>query len=202
MYPSISIIENKETILSENTVSKINYLLMTSYFIIPGLGNSDENHWQTHFENSGENFIRINQKSWDEPACEDWILNIENSISAYEPSEVVLVAHSLGCTAVAHWARRFQKYIKGALLVAPSDIENPVYTFPMNGFTPIPLEKLPFKSIVVASSNDIWVSEERALFFANAWGSEFICIGEAGHINVAGGYGEWFAGLELLKQFE
>jgi predicted alpha/beta hydrolase family esterase len=175
---------------------------MTTYFLIPGLGNSDQNHWQTHFENSGENFVRINQKSWDEPHCADWIHNIENAIANYQPSKVVLVAHSLGCTAVAQWATRFPRTIKGALLVAPSDIENPVYTFPMTGFTPIPLEKLPFKSIVVASSNDIWVSEERAKFFAEAWGSEFIGIGEAGHINVAGGFGEWPAGIDLLKRFE
>lgn len=202
MHPSISIIENEETILSENTVSKINYLSMTSYFIIPGLGNSDENHWQTHFENSGKNFVRIDQKSWDEPDCEDWTQNIENSISGLEPLEVVLIAHSLGCTAVAHWAKRFPKTIKGALLVAPSDIDNPVYTFPMTGFTLIPREKLPFKSIVVASSNDIWVSQVRAKFFADAWGSDYINIGEAGHINVAGGYGEWSFGLELLKRFD
>jgi uncharacterized protein len=175
---------------------------MTTYFIIPGLGNSDENHWQTHFENSGENFVRIMQKSWDEPDCEDWVLNIENAISGYEPSEVVLVAHSLGCTAVAQWAKRFPKAIKGALLVAPSDIENPVYTFPMTGFTPIPTEKLPFKSIVVLSTNDIWVSEERARYFAETWGSEFINIGEAGHINVSAGYGEWPFGLELLRKFD
>lgn len=175
---------------------------MTTYFIIPGLGNSDENHWQTHFESSGENFIRINQKSWDEPDCKDWIQNIDNAISGYEASDVVLVAHSLGCTAVAQWAKRFPKAIKGALLVAPSDIDNPVYTFQMTGFTPIPLEKLLFKSIVVTSSNDVWVSEERARFFAEAWGSEFIEIGEAGHINVAGGYGEWPFALDLLKRFE
>jgi len=173
---------------------------MTTYFIIPGLGNSDENHWQTHFENSGENFIRINQKSWDEPDGEDWIQNIEQAVLAHEPSSVVLIAHSLGCTAVAQWAKHFPKAIKGALLVAPSDIENPVYKFPMTGFTPIPLEKLPFKSIVVASSNDVWVSEDRAKFFADAWGSEYVNIGKAGHINVASGYGEWPSGLELLKK--
>jgi len=69
---------------------------MATYFIIPGLGNSDENHWQTHFENSGENFIRINQKSWDEPDCEDWVLNIEKAVSTYEPSNVVLIAHMFG----------------------------------------------------------------------------------------------------------
>lgn len=173
-----------------------------TYFIIPGLGNSDENHWQTHFENSGKNFIRINQKNRDEPDCEDWIANIEKAMVFLEPSTVVLIAHSMGCTAVAQWAKRYKKSIKGALLVAPSDIENPVYTFSMTGFSPIPIEKLPFKSIVVASSNDVWVSETRAKFFADTWGSEYLNIGEAGHINVAGGYGEWQAGLESLNSFD
>ena len=92
---------------------------MTTSFIIPGLGNSDENHWQTHFENSGENFIRINQKSWDEPDCEDWIQNIEKAISAYEPSDVVLIAHSMGCTAVAQWAKLGLKPAVGGKFGAP-----------------------------------------------------------------------------------
>jgi predicted alpha/beta hydrolase family esterase len=90
--------------------------------------------------------------------------------------------------------------IKGALLVAPSDIEAPAYTFKAEGFAPIPLERLPFPTIVVASSNDVWVSLERARFFADAWGSEFLNIGEAGHINAASGHGEWREGMDILKR--
>jgi predicted alpha/beta hydrolase family esterase len=40
---------------------------MTNNFIIPGLGNSGPEHWQTYFENSAENFLRINQQEWDAP---------------------------------------------------------------------------------------------------------------------------------------
>ena len=58
-----------------------------------------------------------------------------------------------------------------------------------------------FKSIVVTSSNDEWVTLERAEFFAENWGSEFINIGNAGHINAASGFGEWPKGLEILKKF-
>lgn len=173
---------------------------MTNYLIVPGLGNSDSDHWQTYFENSAPNFTRIQQSDWDTPACEDWIKNIDDMVTSFEPSSIVLIGHSLGCSAIAHWAVKYKREIKGAMLVAPSDLEAPNYTFPTKGFSPIPLEKLAFNSIVVASSNDIWVSLDRAKYFASSWGSEFINIGEAGHINVASGHTNWEVGLMILKR--
>jgi len=173
---------------------------MTNYFNIPGLGNSGPDHWQTHFENSGNNFCRINQEEWDAPASKDWIEKIESTLSEYDLSTVILIGHSLGCTAIANWAKKYKKVIKGALLVAPSDLEAPRYNFPTVGFDRVPLDKINFKTIVVASSNDEWVSLERAQFFAAHWASEFINIGEAGHINAVSGFGEWPEGLEILKR--
>lgn len=172
---------------------------MTHYFIIPGLGDSGPEHWQTYFEKTLPNALRIQQKEWDAPDCQDWLEAIEAALQGYDLTQVVLIAHSLGCATVAHWAKRYGHTIKGALLVAPSDIEQPVYTFPSTGFTPIPLEPLGFKSIVVTSSNDEWVGLERARFFADRWGSEFINIGDAGHINAQSGYGEWKEGLGILE---
>jgi predicted alpha/beta hydrolase family esterase len=173
---------------------------MTNYFIVPGLGNSGPAHWQTYFEKNGDNFTRINQREWDTPDCKEWIETIDKAINGFEPSTVVLIAHSLGCTAVAHWANKYKRIIKGAMLVAPSDIESPVYTFEATGFAPIPLEKINFKTIVVASTNDHWVSFERAKYFASKWDSELISIGDAGHINADAGYGEWKEGLEILRR--
>jgi predicted alpha/beta hydrolase family esterase len=172
---------------------------MTNYFILPGLGNSGPQHWQTHFEHSGANFHRINQQEWDAPVCDDWINTIDATLSNYDLSTIVLIGHSLGCVTIAHWAARFNKIIKGAMLVAPSDIENPVYTFPAVGFAPIPQQKIHFKTIVVASTDDPWVSIERANFFADNWGSQLINIGNAGHINADAGFGKWDEGLEILK---
>jgi uncharacterized protein len=173
---------------------------MLTYFIIPGLGNSGPEHWQTFFEQSGDNFKRIQQEDWDSPKCEDWVETIEKELNGYDLSEVVLIGHSLGCSTIAHWAAKHKKQIKGALLVAPSDLEAPQYTFPASGFAPIPLKKMNFRTIVVASADDIWVSIERAEFFAESWGSEFINIGNAGHINAASGHTNWTEGLELLKK--
>lgn len=175
---------------------------MTNYFIIPGLGNSGTFHWQTYFENSGANFRRIHQQEWDAPDCEEWVSAIDAALTHYDPATVVLIGHSLGCVTIAHWAKKYQQKIKGALLVAPSDIEAPVYAFPATGFAPIPLDKIGFKTIVVASSNDVWVSPERAQFFATHWGSTLVNIGDAGHINAASGHYEWLQGLELLKNFD
>ncbi len=174
---------------------------MTQYFIIPGLGNSGPEHWQSYFERSGSHFIRVNQQEWDAPSCEDWINTLDHTLSQYDLSNAVLIGHSLGCLTIVHWANRFKKKIKGALLVAPSDPEADVYTFPAKGFIPVPLNVLPFDSIVVASANDVWVTIERAEYFAESWGSEFINIGDAGHINVASGHTNWTEGLKFLEKF-
>jgi uncharacterized protein len=173
---------------------------MENYFIIPGLGNSGPEHWQTYFEKSGKNFQRINQQDWKSPNCIDWIRTIDNVLLNYDLSKIILIGHSLGCAAIVHWASLHNKVIKGVLLVAPSDLETPQYKiFPAKGFSPIPKQKINFKTIVVASSDDIWVSIDRAKYFADCWGSEFINIGKAGHINAESGYGQWIKGLEILK---
>ncbi len=172
---------------------------MTNYFIVPGLGNSGEQHWQSFFESTGDNFKRIQQQEWDAPDRADWVATVDKAISGYDPATVVLVGHSLGCLTIAHWAVQYGKKIKGALLVAPSDFEAPQYTFPATGFAPVPKEKINFPTIIVASTNDQWISLGRAQFFADNWGSEFINVGEAGHINTASGHYQWHEGLAILK---
>lgn len=167
----------------------------------PGLGNSGPAHWQSLWEKQF-NFARIEQQDWETPVCTDWITTLNNYVQQYEPGSVILVGHSLACTAIAHWAKQYNVQIKGALLVAPSDTEAGTYPPGTAGFTPVPLIKLPFKSIVVASSNDYYVTAERAALFAQSWGSELVNIGDAGHINVASGFGEWPRGLDLLKQLD
>ncbi len=175
---------------------------MTNYLIVPGLGNSGPEHWQTYFQNSASNFYRVEQLEWEAPNCEEWIDTIDKKVLEFDISTVILVGHSLGCSTIAHWVAKYKRKIKGAFLVAPSDLEAPIYNFPTTGFLPIPLETIDFKTIVVASSNDIWVTLERAKYFAENWGSQFIPIGNSGHINVASGHTNWEVGLEILKTLE
>ena len=172
---------------------------MNNYFIVPGLGNSGPEHWQTFLENSGSNFKRIEQQEWDAPECSDWIDCIEQALTGYDLTTVILIGHSLGCAAIVHWAARYGKLIKGAMLVAPSDIEGAQYTFPAKGFAPLPMGRMPFNTLMIVSSNDPWVSLERAKYFADNWGSSLVNIGQAGHINVASGHHRWEEGLVFLQ---
>ncbi len=59
---------------------------------------------------------------------------------------------------------------------------------------------LPFPSIVVGSSDDPWVSIERAHSMAVDWGSLFVDVGEQGHLNAASGIGWWREGQALLDR--
>ena len=87
--------------------------MMNNYFIVPGLGNSGPEHWQTFFEKTGDNFQRIIQQEWDAPNCNDWVTTIDKAITGYDPATVILIGHSLGCTTIAHWSNRYNKKIKG-----------------------------------------------------------------------------------------
>lgn len=63
----------------------------------------------------------------------------------------------------------------------------------------LPQSLLPFPSLLVASSNDPYMSESRATLWAERWGSEQVTLQGAGHINVKAGFEEWPLGLELLE---
>jgi uncharacterized protein len=167
---------------------------------VPGLWNSGPEHWQTYWERLLPDCVRIQQRDWEAPVCDEWIATIEAGVKAAKPP-VVLTAHSMACVTVAHWAEKYGgQGIIGALLVGPSDVEAPTYPKEPKGFSPVPLKRLPFRSILVASEDDEWVSMARAKSFADAWGSRFVNIGRAGHINSDSKMGEWPQGQNLLRE--
>jgi uncharacterized protein len=168
---------------------------------LPGLWNSGPQHWQTLWEKKQARWQRIAHRDWNTPRCDEWVADLDAQVAACERPPV-LAAHSLSCTLVAKWAALGAAHkVAGAFLVAPSDVEAPSYPKEPVGFGPMPMARLPFPSIVVASSDDEYVSIERARLFALAWGSQFVEIGKAGHINGASGYGAWPEGEKMLKEF-
>lgn len=171
------------------------------YLNVPGLSNSGVKHWQTIWEQLyPTNFKRVRQKNWFHPEKDEWVPTLAKSIINIS-SPVILVAHSLGCITVAHWANQFDSsMVKGALLVAPADVEKSGHEC-FKTFCPVPLAKLPFPSIVVASTDDPYISMERSAKWAAYWGSRFICIGDKGHINAQSGLHDWQEGLSFLKLF-
>jgi len=169
--------------------------------ILPGIGNSGPEHWQTHWERQDPTCRRVVQADWETPRCADWVRTLDAAV-AEAPGPVVLVAHSSSCALVAHWARGAAPSalarVRGALLVAPSDPDGPSYPAGPSGFSPVPLARLPFPSIVVASTDDVYVGLDRAQAYATAWGSRFVDVGAAGHVNAASNLGEWPTGYTLL----
>ena len=103
----------------------------------------------------------------------------------------MLVAHSLGCITIAHHALRHARPVRGALLVAPANVEDPMFPEVVKSFSPIPRARLPFPSIVVSSSDDWFVDPDTARGFAAAWGSRFVLLEKGGHINTDAGFGPW-----------
>lgn len=174
----------------------------STILLLPGLGNSGEGHWQTLWEKEYPGFIRVHQSEWITPDCGDWMRELNKKIIELNSPDVILVAHSAACALVAHWTVEFRPAIKAALLVAPADTEANSFPRGTSGFSPMPLHLLPFPSIVVGSENDFYVTAERARLFANAWGSEFVSAGNAGHVNPASGFGRWDMGLTLLKKLD
>ena len=172
----------------------------THYLIIPGLGGSGELHWQSWLENTQPYFVRVEQQNWDEPDMDSWVETLNNYVEKYGADNVVLVAHSLGCLTVAEWFRSYNKSVKAAFLVAPPDIETLQQKLQRRLFQENPFLKLNFPTVVVSSSNDEWSAIEVAQQYAGKWGSRFVNIGNAGHINAASGHYEWEQGLELLNE--
>jgi predicted alpha/beta hydrolase family esterase len=173
--------------------------MSTRILLLPGLYDSGPEHWQSYWERSDPSFMRVVQKDWSTPARDDWVATLERAVEESGP-DVVLVAHSNACVLVDFWAAETTRSVRGALLVAPSDSEAPSYPVGPIGWQPMPRAALHFPSIVVASTNDGFMTVERAQEFADAWGSRLAIIGEAGHINAASKLGSWDAGRRLLDE--
>jgi predicted alpha/beta hydrolase family esterase len=175
---------------------------LAAVLLVPGLYNSGPEHWPSLWQGKHPEYRRLQQKDWETPRCEDWVRTLHACILQIE-SPVLLAGHSLACATIAHYGAQHtdsEGRVAAAFLVAPSDVEAPTYPPGSTGFNPMPLRKLPFRSVVVTSIDDPYVTVERAEFFAHSWGSRLIKIARAGHINAASGYGPWSDGEQWLAE--
>jgi predicted alpha/beta hydrolase family esterase len=171
--------------------------------VLPGWKNSGPAHWQTHWEDKFPEWQRVQQGNWSHPQRDEWIATLDDYISASQ-RPVVIVAHSLGCVTVAHWAVQtaHPEKIAGALLVAPADVERSTVASSLRSFSPIPrAAALPFPALVIGSDNDPACSAWRACELADAWGAGFHLLQGAGHINADSRLGDWEAGLQLFNEW-
>ncbi|WP_454753444.1 RBBP9/YdeN family alpha/beta hydrolase [Cupriavidus necator] len=178
--------------------------------IVPGLRDHMPDHWQTllaeHLQKQGRAVHIVPQIDQDQRLRSARVANLDRIVSGIE-GPVILVAHSVGVLITVHWAQQASREIKGALLAAPPDYETPLpagysdpQTLARNGWTPVPRERLPFPSIVVASRNDPIGKFERIRELAQDWDSRFVDAGHVGHLSPADGYGTWPMAEELIQE--
>lgn len=168
--------------------------------LLPGWQNSRPDHWQSRWE-ALHGYRRVDQHDWMAPKRGDWMARLEEVVLGCD-APVVLVAHSLGCVLTAAWAAhsRNTHRVQAALLVAPGDAEREALRGVLPSWSPIAMQALPFRSVLVGSRNDPYCGFERAQAMAHAWGSRFVDLGEAGHINAQTGLGDWPQGHAWLLE--
>jgi uncharacterized protein len=165
---------------------------MSGFLIVPGLGDSGEGHWQSHWEQRFPDARRVHQASWTEPDLERWSNQIVRTLEAH--GESWIIAHSFGCLATVHALAKVSGLVLGVFLVAPADPDK-------FGVTDLlPRHTLPVKGALVASRNDPWFGFEKARLWATRWELPVFDAGDAGHINVDSGHGEWEQGWRWLQQ--
>jgi serine hydrolase len=172
-----------------------------SYIVtLPGIGGSEDHHWQSLWETSDTRFTRFQPASWDEPDLNDWIASLERAVGGCKRPPV-LVAHSLACLLVAHWAMRSMSKVAGAFLVSVPDPDVPNFPSAAASFRVPPNRPLRFPSLIVASSDDPFGTLAYARSRSIQWKTGLIVAGAHGHLNAASGLGEWPQGRDLLNAF-
>lgn len=166
--------------------------------IVPGVGGSEAQHWQSWLQQQRPDTQRVEQDQWHQPIIQVWVNRlIEVLETLQQPAQ--LVAHSFGClTSVVALAQRPDVFsqISQLVLVAPANPER----FSLNGLRQadeasiadlLPAQALALPSCLIASRTDPWLDFATAQCWAQRWHARLIDLGNAGHINVASGFGAW-----------
>lgn len=166
---------------------------MLTTLIVPGLHGSGPGHWQRWLHDLLPESQWVEQRDWEQPDLEVWSAQLLKQIDAAR-GRIILVGHSFGCLVSVAAAAQRRDRIAGGLLVAPADPRK----FGVSQL--LPRTHLEFPNIVVASSNDPWVSLATARYWAGRWASRFIDIGPRGRINIDSGFGPWPEGHALYSR--
>lgn len=152
--------------------------------VVPGLRGSGAAHWQTWLEQEFAGAARVEQDDWDEPDLDRWASRVIETVESLGRGPHVLAAHSFGCLAtVRALVRRPDLAVAHLLLVAPAE------PLRFGVADRLPQARLATPCCLVASDTDPWMSAASARAWSLRWGTEWINLGDAGHVNVASGFG-------------
>lgn len=166
--------------------------------LLPGWQGSGTGHWQMHWARR-EGYAVVEQNDCLHPLRGDWLARLDETVID-APGPVVLVAHSLGCILLAAWASvsRHTARACGALLVAPTDTEALDLKDRLPGWSPIPRQTLPFRSLLLGRQNDPHCTVPKAQALAQAWGARWAGLLDAEPSNADSPLRKWPQGQALL----
>ncbi|RDU95773.1 RBBP9/YdeN family alpha/beta hydrolase [Trinickia dinghuensis] len=155
---------------------------------VPGLHGSENAHWQSWLERQFARSLRVEQSDWEAPNLGGWARTV-GEVLAKERGPFVIAAHSYGCLAAAH-AIALARHagaadVAGILFVAPASPEK------FESVGKFAAHRIDVPSILVGSESDPWMPAGEARELARRFGSAFVNLGAAGHINTAAGFGPW-----------
>ena len=128
----------------------------------------------------------VEQADWDAPDIARWAQSLRDLL-ARERGPFVLAAHSFGCLATAHALQQasYANDVVGVLFVAPASPQKFAFAGSFDA------RRLGVPSILIGSETDPWMPLAGARDLAQRFGSAFVNLGDAGHINTAAGFGPW-----------
>lgn len=173
---------------------------MRPVLLVPGIGNSGPDHWQSLWQTEHSDVSRVIQRDWNQPVREEWVETLDHAVRQAAASPI-LVAHSLGCLTVAHWAARSDRPCFAVLLVAVPDPSGPAFPKEAIGFAKVPLALREYRVTVVSSDDDSYATTTFTEGQVAAWGTEHIRLNRRGHINAASGLGDWVEGWAIVNRW-
>ena len=170
--------------------------------ILHGLGGSDYPHWQACL---AADLIKQHytvsfpvMPSRDNPKLDEWKECLKKELAHFNPD--IVICHSLANVLWFHTCDELDISLEKLMLVAPVSRSRVVEA--ASTFYPYPIAKdLKAKDIIMlASTNDPYMSEEEALDLKEELNVEINVLKNAGHINADSGFGSHDFALDWLTK--
>jgi hypothetical protein len=169
--------------------------------LVPGLGDSGPDHWQSLWHAELPTARRIEQIDWDRPQFESWKDQIIKAVNEAE-RPVIFVAHSLGVWAAVHSSPFIRGRIAGGFFVAPPSRDAILAVDAVDrAFATLPPNRLTYPSVIIASRDDPYAAYADSCALAQHLGADLVDAGNSGHITADSGHGPWPEGLLRFAGF-
>lgn len=172
---------------------------VTRHLLVPGRGIPKPEHWLRRWVRAHPEYRWAPEPPSPPLILRDRVAALHAAVTASD-EPAILIAHSAGCVTTVGWASAHTGPVHAALLVAPPHIDGAEPDEPGDLPWIVPRDRLPFRTVVVASRTDPYTTFAQAEEFAGDWGAELVDAGDAGHLDTAAGYGPWPAGERLVSE--